>query len=42
MKWYAENGFSEGENLFITYETLASGIDSSSLERTLEAIRKIV
>jgi len=42
MKWYADNGFIEGENLFLTHETLASGIDSSLLERTLEAILDLV
>lgn len=38
MNWYAQNGFAEGENLFLTKETLASGIDSSELERVLEQI----
>lgn len=42
MKWYEQNGFVKGENLFVTEETLASGIDSSALELTLEAILELV
>ncbi|MCB1092379.1 MAG: hypothetical protein KDL87_12660, partial [Verrucomicrobiae bacterium] len=42
MKWYADNGFVEGENLLVTHETLTSGIDSLAFERTLETIRGLV
>lgn len=42
MKWYADNGFVEGENLFMTKETLASGIDSSVLDQTLALIQEII
>lgn len=42
MKWYAENGFSEGENLFLTKETLDSGIDSSELDRLIEQIQELI
>lgn len=42
MKWYADNGFVEGENLFVTHETPASGIDSSVHEQTLAVIQVII
>ena len=42
MKWYKENGFEEGENLFLTTETLSSGLDSAELERVMENIQEIV
>ena len=42
MKWYAENGFSEGENLFSTTENLNSGIDSSELDRILNQIGELI
>ena len=42
MKWYAENGFSEGENLFLTTETLDSGIDSSELDQVIEQIDELI
>ena len=42
MKWYSDNGFSEGKNLFLTKETLASGIDSTELERVLAKIKDFV
>lgn len=42
MNWYEQNGFVNGENLFVTEETLASGIDSSQLEKTLETIQDLV
>lgn len=42
MKWYSQNGFSEGENLFVTKETLDSGIDSSDLERILLQIDELI
>lgn len=42
MKWYEQNGFVEGENLFLTTETLDSGIDSSELDRVLDEIDDLV
>jgi len=42
INWYAENGFSEGENLFLTKESLDSGIDSSELERVLKQIDELI
>jgi len=42
MKWYSDNGFIEGENLFLSTETLDSGIDSSELERIIEQIDELI
>jgi len=42
MKWYEQNGYVEGENLFLTTETLDSGIDSSELDRVLDEIDDLV
>ncbi|MGB3225456.1 MAG: AAA family ATPase [Desulforhopalus sp.] len=42
MKWYSDNEYIEGENLFLTKETLDSGIDSSELERVLEQIDEMI
>lgn len=35
MQWYADNGFHEETNLFLSTETLASRIDSVKLEKLL-------
>jgi hypothetical protein len=42
MQWYADNGFCLGLNLFITEETLGSGIDSSALDKMITTIRQAV
>ncbi len=42
MKWYADNGYVEGQNLFCTHETLLSGIDSSKLEQILMKISELI
>lgn len=39
MKWYSAHGFTEGVNLFITEETLASGLDSHRLKSVVAAIK---
>lgn len=42
MQWYADNGFNVGKNLFLTQETLESGIDSTSLDSVIEMISEAV
>ncbi len=42
MKWYADNGFVEGENLFLTKETLASGVKSEDFDVVLAKIQEAI
>ncbi len=42
IKWYNENNFTEGDNLFISKETLSSGVDSSRLDGIIEQINQLV
>ena len=42
IKWYADNDFIEGRNLFVTTETLTSGVDSSKLDDPLSKIKDLI
>ncbi len=42
VRWYSENGFTEGENLFLTKETLEPGLDSTLLEETLKPLEIVL
>jgi ATP-dependent exoDNAse (exonuclease V) alpha subunit len=39
LKWYADNGFNVGENLFLTTETLSSGVNSSDFDQVLAKVK---
>lgn len=42
MQWYADNGFTEGSNLFVTKETLSSGVRSKEFDGVLAKVREVV
>lgn len=39
-QWYADNGFEEGRNLFVTTETRASGLDDGVLRNVAEKVEE--
>jgi len=41
-KWYADNGFIEGKNLFTTEDDEKGGLDSKKIRATAEAIKKLL
>lgn len=42
IQWYADNGFVVGTNLFLTTETLTSGVDSADFDHVLAKIRAAI